>query len=41
LLLNRIALNQLRLETSLKRGIMGKRLKAGWAQVYLFKLLGF
>lgn len=39
-LLNRIALNLLRQETSLKRGIKGKRLKAGWDHDYLFKLLG-
>lgn len=39
-LLNRIALNLLRQETSLKRGIKGKRLKAGWDHAYLLKLLG-
>jgi hypothetical protein len=39
-LLNRITLNLLRQKTSLKRGIMGKRLKAGWDQAYLLKLLG-
>jgi hypothetical protein len=39
-LLNRIALNLLKQEKSLKRGIKGKRLKAGWNQPYLLKLLG-
>ena len=39
-LLNRIALNLLRQETSLKRGIKGKRLKAGWDHAYLLRLLG-
>jgi hypothetical protein len=39
-LLNRIALNLLRQETSLKRGIKGKRLKAAWDHAYLLKLLG-
>lgn len=39
-LLNRIALNLLKLETSLKRGIKGKRLKAAWDHPYLLKLLG-
>jgi len=39
-LLNRIALNMLRRETSSKRGIKGKRLKAGWDHDYLLKLLG-
>jgi predicted transposase YbfD/YdcC len=39
-LLNRIALNILRQETSSKRGIKGKRLKAGWDHDYLLKLLG-
>jgi predicted transposase YbfD/YdcC len=39
-LLNRIALNMLRQETSSKRGIKGKRLKAGWDHAYLLKLLG-
>jgi len=39
-LLNRIALNLLKQETSLKRGIKGKRLKAAWDPAYLLKLLG-
>jgi hypothetical protein len=37
--LNRIALNMLRNETSTKRGIKGKRLKAGWNEGYLEKIL--
>lgn len=40
-LLNRIALNLLKQETTLKRGIKGKRLKAAWNPAYLLKLLGF
>jgi predicted transposase YbfD/YdcC len=39
-LLNRIALNLLKLETTFKRGIRSKRLKAAWNQPYLLKLLG-
>jgi predicted transposase YbfD/YdcC len=39
-LLNRIALNLLKQETTLKRGIKGKRLKAAWTPDYLLKLLG-
>ena len=39
-LLNRIALNQLKQETTFKRGIKGKRLKAAWNHPYLLKLLG-
>jgi predicted transposase YbfD/YdcC len=39
-LLNRIALNLLKQETTFKRGIKGKRLKAAWNQPYLLKLLG-
>ncbi|MGD0801930.1 MAG: ISAs1 family transposase [Terracidiphilus sp.] len=39
-LLNRIALNLLRRETTFKRGIIGKRLKAAWNHPYLLKLLG-
>jgi predicted transposase YbfD/YdcC len=39
-LLNRIALNLLKQEQSLKRGIKGKRLKAAWDHPYLLKLLG-
>jgi predicted transposase YbfD/YdcC len=38
--LNRIALNLLKQETTLKRGIKGKRLKAAWDPAYLLKLLG-
>ena len=37
--LNRIALNILKNETSTKRGIKGKRLKAGWSEGYLEKIL--
>jgi predicted transposase YbfD/YdcC len=39
-LLNRIALNLLKKETTFKRGIKGKRLKAAWNHPYLLKLLG-
>jgi predicted transposase YbfD/YdcC len=39
-LLNRIALNLLKQESSIKRGIKGKRLKAAWNHPYLLKLLG-
>ena len=39
-LLNRIALNLLKQEQSLNRGIKGKRLKAAWDHPYLLKLLG-
>jgi predicted transposase YbfD/YdcC len=38
--LNRIALNLLKQEKSLQRGIKGKRLKAAWDHPYLLKLLG-
>lgn len=38
--LNRIALNLLKQEKTSKRGIKGKRLKAGWDHDYLLKLLG-
>jgi predicted transposase YbfD/YdcC len=38
--LNRIALNLLKQETTFKRGIKGKRLKADWNHPYLLKLLG-
>jgi predicted transposase YbfD/YdcC len=38
--LNRIALNMLKCETTLKRGIKGKRLKAAWDHPYLLRLLG-
>ncbi len=40
-LLNRIALNLLKQETTFKRGIKGKRLKAAWNHPSLLKLLGF
>ena len=39
-LLNRIALNLLKQDKTSKRGIKGKRLKAGWDNDYLLKLLG-
>lgn len=38
--LNRIALNLLKQDKTSKRGIKGKRLKAGWDHLYLLKLLG-
>lgn len=38
-IIRRLALNILRLEKTSKRGIKGKRLKAGWDTEYLFKLL--
>jgi hypothetical protein len=34
-----VTLNMLSQETSAKRGIKGKRLKAGWDHAYLLKLL--
>jgi predicted transposase YbfD/YdcC len=37
--LNRIALNLLKKETSFKCGIKAKRLKAGWDNLYLFNVL--
>ena len=37
--LNRIAVNMLKNDTSTKRGIKGKRLKAGWDVRYLEKIL--
>jgi hypothetical protein len=37
--LNRIALNLLKREASLKTGIKGKRLNAGWDHDYLLKLI--
>jgi predicted transposase YbfD/YdcC len=39
-LLNRIALNLLKQEKTLKRGIKGKRLKAAWDPAYMLKLMG-
>jgi transposase, IS4 family len=38
--LNRIALNLLKQNKTSKRGIHGKRLKAGWDNDYLLHLLG-
>jgi hypothetical protein len=37
--LNRIALNLLKNEKTTKVGVRGKRLKAGWDNQYLIKLL--
>ena len=37
--LGQIALNLLKQETRLKRGLQGKRLKAGWVEDYLLKVL--
>ena len=37
--LRQIALNSLKRETTLKRGLQGKRLKAGWDEDYLIKVL--
>lgn len=39
-LLNRIALNLLKQETTFKRGIRSKRLKAARNHAYMLKLLG-
>jgi len=38
--LRHIALNLLKQETTLKRGVKTKRLKAGWDEAYLLKILG-
>ena len=38
--LNRIALNLLKQDKTSKRGVHGKRLKAGWDNGYLLHLLG-
>jgi hypothetical protein len=38
-LLNRIALNLLKNEKTTKVGVKGKRLKAGWNNNYLIKLI--
>ena len=40
-ILNKIALNLLKNETTLKTGLKGKRLKAGWDESYLLKVLDF
>ncbi len=39
-IIRKIALNLLRQENTLKRGIKSKRLKAGWDRSYLLKVLG-
>jgi len=39
--LNKIALNILKNEKTLKVGIKGRRLKAGWDNNYLKKLMNF
>ena len=38
-LINRVALNLLKNEKSAKVGVKGKRLKAGWDNEYLLKIL--
>lgn len=39
-LLNKIALDMLKRESSIKLGVKSKRLKAGWSSTYLEKILG-
>ncbi|HEV2965085.1 MAG TPA: ISAs1 family transposase, partial [Candidatus Angelobacter sp.] len=39
-LINRIALNLLKQNKTSKLGMKGKRLKAGWDNDYLLKILG-
>ena len=39
-LLRHIALNLLKQETTLKRGVKTRRLKAGWDEAYLLKVMG-
>jgi hypothetical protein len=39
--LRKIALNLFKNETTAKIGVNGKRLRAGWDQEYLLKVLGF
>ena len=39
-IIRRIALNLLKRETSIKVGIKNKRLRAGWDEPYLLKILG-
>ncbi len=38
-LMNKVALNLLKNEISVKVGIKGKRLKAGWDNAYMMKVL--
>jgi hypothetical protein len=38
-IIHRFALNLLRQETTCKRGVKTKRLRAGWAEAYLVSLL--
>jgi len=39
-MLRHIALNLFKQETTLKRGMKTKRLKSGWDESYLLKVLG-